>query len=148
MIIDKLTEFADAVALNLGGADNYVFGSAVDAGVARDMGNGKPLYLVLTVDAAFTSGGAATTEIRLVSDAQDPVDPDSSTVHLSTGPIGYAQFTAGRKFVYPLPVEGLPYERYLGLVQTQAGAALTAGKLNAFLTQDPIGWKAYPEGQN
>lgn len=148
MIMDKLAEFCDATAMNTGGADNYVLGSTYDLGIARDVGHGQPLYLVLTVDTAFTSGGSATTEIQLRSDSVTPIDPDNATLHFSTGPIAVAEFTEGRQFVYTLPIEGLPYERYLGLVQVQAVAALTAGAINAFLTMDPPGWKAYPEGQN
>jgi hypothetical protein len=44
--------------------------------------------------------------------------------------------------VVPLP-QGRNYERYLGILQTTAVAAFTAGKVNAFLTKDPAVWRAY-----
>ena len=149
MIIDKLAEFCDATALNTGGADNYSIGSAVNANVARDLGNGKPLYLVITVDTAVDSASDNTViELQLRSDDSSSIDPDTGTLHFSTGAIPQAQWTLGRSFVYALPVEGLAYEQYLGIVQVTSVAAATAGKINAFLTQDPHGWAAYPEGTN
>jgi NADH:ubiquinone oxidoreductase subunit 2 (subunit N) len=48
---------------------------------------------------------------------------------------------AGYTIVVPLP-QGV-YERYLGILQTTAVAALTAGKINAFLTTDASRWMAY-----
>ncbi len=38
------------------------------------------------------------------------------------------------------------YERFLGLLQTTGVAAVTAGKVNAFLTHDVAKWKAYADG--
>jgi len=46
-------------------------------------------------------------------------------------------------------VQKLPrgtYERYLGIWCTVATAALTAGKVNAFLTCDPPSWTPLPDG--
>ena len=149
MILDKLNEFCDATALNTGAADNYALGSSVDTGVARDLGNGQPVYLVLTVDTAVdSSGDGVTLEFQLRSDAGSSVDPDSGTLHFSSGAIAQASLTQGASFVWALPVEGLAYERYLGLTQVTAVEAVTAGAVSAFLTMDPHGWRAYPEGTN
>jgi len=149
MIIDKLCEFADAVALNTGGADNYSFGSSIDSSVVRDLGNGQPVYLVITVDTDIDSTSDNTViEIQLRSDNSSSVDPDTGTLHFSTGAITQANWNATKTFAFTLPVQGLAYERYLGLTQVTSVAAATAGKLNAFLTIDPHGWRAYPEGSN
>ena len=149
MIFDKLAEFSDATALNTGSADNYAFGSSIDSGIARDLGNGQPVYLVVTVDTAVdSSGDGVTIEIQLRSDSTSSVDPDSGTLHFSSGAIAQANLTQGATFVWPLPAEGLAYERYIGLTQVTAVEAATAGALSAFLTIDPHGWKAYAEGDN
>ena len=149
MIIDKLCEFLDATALNTGGADNYFIGSAVNANVARDLGMGQPLYLVVTVDTAIDSTSDNTVqEIQLRSDDSSSIDPDSGTLHATTGALTQAQWNALGSICIPLPVEGLAYEEYLGIVQVTSVAAATAGKLNAFLTMDPHSLKIYPEGQN
>jgi hypothetical protein len=70
MILDKRNEFCDAVALNTGGAGTYLLGDQIDLGVARDMGNGEPMYLVITVATLPTSAaGTATAQFTLASDA-------------------------------------------------------------------------------
>ncbi len=150
MIMDKLSEFCDAVAASTAGTGTYALGSQYDLGVAtRDIGQGQPLYLVISVDTAFTSGGSATVQFQLVSDAQDPPAADGTeTIHIETQDFPVATLVAGYKIVHPLPMGDLDYERYVGMQTIIATAALTAGKINAFLTLDPSGWKAYPEGTN
>lgn len=152
MILDERLEFCDAVALNTGAAGTYLLGDVIDLQLAAggDIGAGQPLYLVIGVDTTATSGGAATANFTLASDAQAAIATDgSATIHATTGPIPVAQLTAGRRyFVIPLPMEGNTYERYLGILQTTAVAAFTAGKINAFITLDPTGSKAYPDAPN
>lgn len=149
MIMDKLCEFCDATSLNTGGAAGYLIGSVIDLGVARDIGNGQPLFLVITVDTAVDSASDNTTQaFELRSDDSATIDPDTGTLHLSSGAIAQANLTQGRKFVYNVPYQGLAFEQYLGIIQRTAVAAATAGKINAFLTMDGHGWRAYPEGTN
>lgn len=151
MILDERLEFCDAVALNTGAAGSYLLGDVIDLQLAAggDIGAGEPLYLVIQVDTAATSGGSATADFKLASDAQAAIATDgSATVHASTGPIAVASLTAGRQFVFALPLQGNTYERYLGILQTTATAAFTAGKINAFLTLDQSGWRAYADAVN
>lgn len=150
MILDELLEFADATAINTGAAGTYLVGDVIDLGAAhRDIGNGQTMYLCISVDTTATSGGSATGDFKLASDAQAAIATDgSASVHASTGPQAVATLVAGRKFCIPLPLEGVVYERYLGILQTTAVAAFTAGKINAFLTLDPTGWIAYADGVN
>jgi hypothetical protein len=151
MILDDRLEFCDAVALNTGAAGTYLLGDVIDLQLAAggDIGSGEPIYLIITVDTTATSGGSATGEFVLASDAQAAIATDgSATQHATTGPIAVANLTVGRKFVFALPLEGNAYERYLGILQKTAVAAFTAGKINAFLTIDPTGWKAYPDAVN
>lgn len=145
MIFDARNEFADAVALNTGGAGTYLVGSQVDLGaVSQDIGNGQPVYLVLEVDTPVTSDGSATVQFKLASDASAAIATDgSATEHIVTPAIPKATLVAGYKRVIPLPLG--TYERFLGILQVTGTAALTAGKINAFLTLDPTGWVAYPD---
>lgn len=146
-IIDKRNEFCDAVALNTGGAASYLIGDVIDLGAAaRDIGNGEPLYLMITVDTSVDSAADNTVQqFHLCSDAQAAIAVDgSATYHFSTKAIAQANLTAGTRVAcVALPLGD--YERYLGIVQTTSVAAATAGKINAFLTKDPVGWKAYPD---
>jgi len=146
MIIDARGEFADAVALNTGAAGTYLVGSQVDLGsVSSDIGNGESMYLVLQVDTTVTSDGSATVQLILASDASASIATDgSATAHVTTAAIPKATLVAGYTQVIPLPLG--TYERYLGVLQVTGTAALTAGKINAFLTKDPHGWSALPDG--
>lgn len=142
MILDERTEFCDAVALNTGSAGNYLLGDVIDLGEAKDLGNSDPLYLVIQVDTAATSGGSATGQFNLVTD--DNASLSSPAVLVSSKAWAVADMTAGTTLmVVQLPMEGTAYERYLGIQQTTGTAAFTAGKINAFITQTPARWKAY-----
>lgn len=144
MILDKRNEFCDAVALNTGAAGTYLLGDQIDLGAARDVGNGQPVYLVITVDTLPTSGGAATAQFTLASDATAAISTTTSTVHLLTKAFAISEMAAGQVLAaIALPMEGVAYERYLGLLQTTGTAAFTGGKVNAFLTNDVAKWKAY-----
>jgi hypothetical protein len=144
MILDKRNEFCDAVALNTGAAGTYLLGDQIDLGVARDMGNGEPMYLVITVDTLPTSGGAATAQFTLASDDTAAISTTTSTVHLQTKAFAISEMAAGQMLAaIALPMEGVAYERYLGVLQTTGTAAFTGGKINAFLTHDVAKWKSY-----
>lgn len=148
MIIDERNEFCDATALNTGAAGSYLIGDVIDLGaVQRDIGNGEQLYLVIQVDTTATSGGAATGQFSLVSDAQAAIATDgSASVHFQTAAIPVATLAAGYNVAsVALPMQGTAYERYLGILQTTGTAAFTAGKVNAFLTPDVSKIKAYAD---
>ena len=145
MILDKRNEFCDAVALNTGAAGTYLLGDQIDLGVARDVGNGQPVYLVITVDTLPTSAaGTATAQFSLASDDSAAISTSASTVHFSTKAFAISEMAAGQVLAaVALPMEGAAYERYLGILQTTGTQAFTGGKVNAFLTHDVAKWKAY-----
>lgn len=146
MILDERLEFADAVSV-AAVASTALIGDVIDLQVARDIGQGQPVYFVITVDTEVITGGSAgTIKFQLVSDAQAAIAIDgSATVHLDTGTFvtddaaaNSALLNAGAiLFSAPLPVEGNAYERYLGVLAIIATTEVTAGKINAFLTLDP-----------
>lgn len=150
VIMDSTNEFADAVAINTGAPAIFTLGSNIDLSkTGRDLGNGRPLFLVISIDTAVTSAGAATVQFQLVSDAQDPIAADgSASLHWQSAAIPKATLVAGYQIVVPLPLRLPDYERFLGVNTVIGTAALTAGKANAFLTADPPSWKAYPNSPN
>ena len=145
MILDKRNEFCDATALNTGAAGTYLLGDQIDLGTARDVGNGQPVYLVITVDTLPTSAaGTATAQFSLASDATAAVSTTTSTVHLLTKAFAISEMAAGQVLAaVALPMEGIAYEQFLGILQTTGTQAFTGGKVNAFLTNDVAKWKAY-----
>lgn len=150
MIFDELTEFADATALGTSGTGLALVGDVIDLGAAsRDIGVGKPLYVVIQVDTAVGSSSTASVAFVLASDAQAAIATDgSATVHVQTASITKGSLVAGYTFIVPLPQGQPAYERYLGILQDVSTTALNAGKINAFLTSDPTNWKAYAEGSH
>lgn len=158
MIMDERTEFADALSV-AAAAGTALIGDVIDLGaVHRDVGMGQPLYLVITTATEIITGGTAgTIKFQLVSDAQAAIATDgSATVHIDTGNFvtddaaaNAAPLNAGGViFMGPIPAEGNVYERYLGILCVTGTTTTTAGAINAFLTLDPAGWDAYPEGAN
>lgn len=146
MIIDERNEFADATALSTAGTGRALVGDVVDLGTpSRNIGVGEDLYLVIQVDDAILSAGSATVSFELASDAQAAIATDgSATVHFATAAIPKATLVAGYQVcAIKLPVG--TYERYLGILQNVGTAALTAGKINAFLTHSIAAYTNYPD---
>lgn len=158
MIMDERLEFADATSV-AAVAGTALIGDVIDLGLpARDIGNGQPVYLIITTDTEIiTAGAAGTLGFALVSDAQAAIAVDgSATVHWAStlfvtddAAVNSAQLNAGGIIAcVALPLEGPVYERYLGILAITATTTTTAGKINAFLTLDPTGWRAYPDASN
>jgi hypothetical protein len=153
MIMDDFLEFCDATLLNTGGAASYLIGDVVDLGTASPgpgVGTGEPMFLVITVDTQVTSGGSGTYQFTLASDAQAAIATDgTATVHYTTAAIPKATLAPGYVIAaVALPLGAPVYERYLGILQTTAVAAATAGRINAFLTHDVARWRAYADATN
>lgn len=153
MILDERTEFCDATALNTGGAGSYLIGDVLDtqgidigtANTTLDFGQGGSLWLMITVDTTATSGGSATGQFHLCSDSGASIATDgSATYHFSTSAIPVATLAAGYR-VCAVQLPSGSYERYVGILQTTGTAAFTAGKVNAFLTNDPAMWRPYAD---
>lgn len=160
MIMDERLEFADAVSV-AAAAGTALIGDVIDTGsVARDIGSGQQLFLVITVDTEIITGGVAgTVKFQLVSDAQAAIATDgTASVHWDSGTFVTDDAAANDSLlnagailaVVAIPMTGRVYERYLGILCITATTTTTAGKINAFLTLDPPRnvTVIYPEGAN
>ena len=154
MIMDENLEFADAVAIPTGGAATALVGDVIDLGaVNRDIGQGKPLYLVIQVDTVIAGGTAV--QWVLASDSVEAINAaGDASQHALTDVFLVADLVAGFQIVIPLPMGDTgatasitPYERYLGILVTGTGTQ-TSGNFDAFLTLDPAGWRSYPDAAN
>jgi hypothetical protein len=152
MILDNTLEFADAVSV-AASAGTANIGDIIDLTTARDMGNGEPMYLVITVDTEIITGGSAgTIAFQLVSDSTDTIATNGTqTVHYKSrdfvtddASANDAALSAGAvPVIVALPMEGQAYERYLAVQAVTGTTTTTAGKINAFLTHDVAAWKSY-----
>ena len=102
----------------------------------REIGKGKPVAVVINVDEAFASAGAATVKFSVVVNDDEDLTT-TPTVLVETPAIGYAELTLGKEIVLPIPVGRMPTDaRYLGVVYTIGGATTTAGTCTARLAFD------------
>lgn len=156
MIFDARNEFCDAVSLNTGAAGTYLIGNQIDVsltGVSTTPGHigaVDDMYLVINVDTGIGAGTAGTVQFQLVSDDTASIATNgTATVHFQTAAFATGTGTAAGalKAGTTLAVIQMPktfsYERYLGILQVTGTAAITAGKVNAFLTGDPNVWAAF-----
>ena len=159
MIMDERLEFADAVSV-AAAAGTALIGDVIDLGATpRDIGQGQQVFLVITTDTEIITGGSAgTVQFVLASDAQAAIATDgSATAHWTSrafvtddSAANDAQMNAGGIIAaIALPLQGVVYERYLGILCVTATTTTTAGKINAFLTLDPPRTGViYAEGAN
>lgn len=156
MILDARTEFADAQSVVGTAGTTINVGSQIDLSVARDIGAGQPLYLVINVDTSIITGGlAGTIAFQLASDASAAIATNGTqTIHYTskafvTDDDALNELDAGETAVIiALPMEGAAYEQFLGVQAVIGTTDTTAGKINAFLTHDPSKWKAYRDATN
>lgn len=141
MILDERTEFCDATALNTGGAGSYLLGDHIDTSIARDLGNGKDVEFVVSVDTTATSGGSATLTVNLITSANS--DMSSPTVIVGSPTFALAAITAGTTlFRVQIPASA-NWARYVGVQQVTGTAAFTGGAVSAFLTPAAANWRSY-----
>ena len=133
MIIDKLAEFASGQTVT--GGTTTVATSDIDLSVARNIGSGRPLYVVIVVTATANGDSSDTFTFTLVGDTVLPIDGSSIAIAATATITGVANIPAGTKLVIPVPPGALAAYRYLGLLYAvTADAVLT---VTAFLTDDP-----------
>ena len=121
--------------------------NVVDLGVARDMGIGTSLYLVMIGDGLFAAAGAATLSIAFRGSADD-----STYFTYAQGTVlSIAQLNAGGYFLpitvpRPLATGIMPMPRYYKMVYTVATGPFTAGAVQAYLALSRDDIPAYPAG--
>lgn len=132
-------------------ADQAVTATAVstdkiDLSVARDIGEGRPLYFVFTVTETFLTLTSLTFEV--VTD--DNASLSSPAVIGDTGAITLASgnLAAGKQHIVVIPPQIASLgERYLGARYTVGGSNATAGKVTADIVLDiQDGRKFYASG--
>jgi hypothetical protein len=146
MLIDKRATFGGPIALLTSAPGTAKWGEALDMSVARDLGEGEPIYLRMLVGTAATSGGSATAVFELVT-ADNEALTTNPVVLLSTPSFAVAAMTAGKDIIN-VPLPKATYKRWLGIRQVTGTAAFTAGSVWAFLTTDSANWRAYADAVN
>lgn len=141
MYIDGLLQVSTAQAVTA----TAVSTDKIDLLQARDIGEGKELFMHFNVDTTATSGGSAVVTFEVISSAA--ADLSSPTVIGSSAGIPVASLVAGYRNVVKInPVLGSLGQRYLGARYTVATANLTAGAFTASVVNVITDKKDYPSG--
>lgn len=140
MYVDAQLLLSDAQAVTAA-ADST---NLIDFGVARDIGTGESLYLVVCVDVALTDGSSdSTVTVALQGDSTATITPDS-TVDLFTIP---ALAAAGNIYISKLdPGAGPLGYRYVNIKYTPNNGNLTTGSFTAFFAKDVQKYVSYADG--
>ena len=141
MILDSQEQFSSLQSI-VSAAGDVVSTNAYDTGAAADVGVGEELYLVTRAGTA-AAGAGATVQVVLQT-ADDAAFTTNLTEFPQTAALGVAAVTANTEISKQrLPI-GL--RRYLRVVYRVAGAATTAGTMDAFLVKDVQANKPYASG--
>jgi len=140
--IDTRLEFSDVQDGGAFGTGINLADKAIPLEVARNVGNGDPLYWIIRVEEeAVTSAGAAGVNFKLITDALAAMG--SPVVLVETGIIAKALLVIGKEIIIPLPVTDL-YEEFLSVDYFVDTAALTAGKFSSYVTDKLQQNRSYP----
>ena len=135
MYVDTQLLFSDSQDLSQTQAA-YSSSNIIHWGGGCDWGKGTPTAVIITVDEAFDSAGAATMVFSLVANADEDLTT-TPTILYATPAIGYAALTKGKVIVLPIPQGRIAAtDFYFGVTYTIGGATTTAGTCSAFLAFD------------
>jgi hypothetical protein len=141
MYVDSQLLFSDAQAVTASAAStNYI-----DLGIARSMGVGRVLYLVVLCVVAMTDSGSDST-INVDLETDDNTSFSSASVVQDLGTFA-ALSAVGTRLVAALQLEPAnAFERYARVYYTAANGNLTTGSFDAFICLDVAAWSAYAAG--
>lgn len=138
MIIDAHNLFSEAQAVTAAAAStNYI-----DLGIARDIGVGEDLYVVVVCTVAMTDSGSDST-LAVALETDDNSSFSSATASQSIGTFA-ATSAAGTRLVAKLQPDKVD-ERYIRLYYTPANGNLSTGSFTAFLCKDIDAYTSYAD---
>lgn len=136
MYVDAQLLFSDGQALTAAAAS----GNYVDLSAARNIGVGEALYVVVTIDVAFTDASSdSSVAVDLYGDSTTTFTPDAQT-RLFTIP---AVAAAGNVYIARISPDFAANYRYLELYYTPANGNLSTGTVTAFIAKDVSAFTAY-----
>lgn len=128
MILDAETMLSNQQALT--GTSLIGSTNVIDLGSVRQVGAGRPLFIVLTIDVA-PGGTSPTLTVALQTDDNSAFSSPATAITYLNAVAG-ASYPVSTQFVFQIPVSGL--ERYARLAYTQGGTSPTV-TLSAHVTE-------------
>lgn len=138
MLFDAMNKFSDAQAVTAAAASTEY----MDLGIARQIGDGENLYVMIVCDVAMTDGSSDST-LAVTLETDDNSSFSSATTVQTIGTFA-ALSAIGAKLIARLQ-PSTAYERYIRLYYTPANGNLSTGSFTAFLVKDVGNYKAYAD---
>ena len=150
MLIDRQNMFSNDQAITVDAISEHVINlgplGGATANTIRDIGAGKTLYLHILVKTAFTTGDAGVLTVTLESDSTADLATSATTHWTSTAVIPAATLVAGYWIAKGVAIPASAYERYLGLRFTTTTGDMTAGAVDAWLSENRYDDRTYESG--
>lgn len=143
MLFDALNLFSDAQAVASESENGVASSSVVNFGVARNIGVGENLYVVVSVDVALTDGSSnSAVQVDLQSSAYEAFNSVATTQVIGT----FAALSAiGTKLIARIQPDKLN-SQYGRLLYTSSNGNLTTGSFTAFVAHDIDAYTSYAAG--
>jgi len=139
MYVDAQNQFSDSQAVTATAASTNL----IDLSIARNMGVGRDIYLVVSLSVAMTDAGSDST-VAVIAQTDALASFGSPVTAMTVGTFA-ATSAAGTRFVVKLQPDTID-EQFLRLYYTVAGGNLTTGSFDAFLTLDVQAYTDYASG--
>ena len=139
MYVDAQNLFCSAQAVTASAASTNL----IDFSIARDMGNGEDIYLVVNITVAMTDSGSDST-VAVTLETDDNASFSSAATAMTIGTFAATSAAGTQLFAKLQP--GKIDEQYLRAYFTVAGGNLTTGSFDAFLTTDIQNTTDYASG--
>lgn len=139
-LVNAVGTFLSEGSYDFGAADSMVAAFQARGTLPHDHGAGNPLFLnCVIVEAVDSAGGAATLKLELIT-ADDEALTTNVVSHAITGTaLLEADLIAGFQAPFPVTLPpGLNADRWFGLRFTVAGEAITVGKIDVWLSPQPV----------
>ena len=140
MILDAHNLFSDAQVLTTGSENGIASSNVIDLGLARDLGTGENLYVVVSVDTAFTDS-SSNTDLAVILQTDAYVAFNSAATGQTIGTLP-ALSAVGDRLVARIQPGGAN-EQYIRLFYTAGNGAMTTCAVTAFLTHDVQAYTSY-----
>lgn len=139
MYVDSQLLFSDAQAITAAAGST----NTIDLSAVRDIGSGRQLFLVVTIDVAFTDGSSdSTLSVAIEGDSTTTITPDATDTVLTIPALA----AAGAVYVAALsPTLASLQFQYIRLKYTPNNGNLTTGSVTAFLALDVQNAKVYAD---
>lgn len=138
MYLDAENLFSDAQALTATAAST----NSIDLQAIRNMGVGQDIYVIISVDVAFTDSGSDST-MAVTIETDDNSSFSSATTAQTIGTFA-ALSAVGSRLIAKLQPD-LINERYVRLKYTAANGNLTTGSVTAALFLDAQAYTSYAD---